>query len=76
MPPKDRWPKAVARCIHCGMRHKIDFDKHIVGETIKPYPGGGGYGRCRKCKREGLQIVEVPKIEPTKPAGWHKIPGG
>lgn len=45
-----------------------------MGEIIKPYPGGGNYGRCLRCGREGLQVIEIPKYAPEKPKGWSKIP--
>jgi hypothetical protein len=50
------------------------MEKYVVGDIIKPFPGGGDYGRCLRCHREGLQVVEVPVQTPTKPKGWAKIP--
>jgi hypothetical protein len=50
------------------------MEKYAVGDVIHPFPGGGTYGRCLRCTREGLQVIEVPKVLPTKPKGWAKIP--
>lgn len=50
------------------------MERYVVGDILQPYPGGGMYGRCLKCKRTGLRVIEVPKLEPIKPVGWHNIP--
>jgi hypothetical protein len=48
--------------------------RHVVGEVIQPYAGGGDYGRCKRCQRTGLKVVEIPAQQPIKPKGWSKIP--
>ena len=50
------------------------MEKYTVGEILQPYPGGGKYGVCLRCKRSGLKVIEIPRIAPTKPVGWSKIP--
>jgi hypothetical protein len=50
------------------------MEKYSVGDILNPFPGGGDYGKCLKCKRSGLVVMEVPRVEPTKPVGWSKIP--
>lgn len=50
------------------------MEKYQIGDTLTPFPGGGSYGRCLRCKRTGLKVIEIPREEPTKPVGWNKIP--
>lgn len=50
------------------------MEKYEVGQILKPFPGGGNYGRCLRCKRTGLKVIEVPRLEPIKPVGWNKLP--
>lgn len=50
------------------------MEKYKVGEILMPYPGGGNYGRCMRCKRVGLQVMEIPKEVPQQPVGWRHIP--
>jgi hypothetical protein len=50
------------------------MEKYILGDIIKPFAGGGTYGRCLRCQKEGLQIVEVPQTKLVKPKGWSKLP--
>ena len=64
-----------AKCIHCGKVRKVPWEKYDRGEVIMPYPGGGNYGRCLSCKREGLEIQNVPKVEIKIPVGWRNIRG-
>lgn len=45
-----------------------------MGDLLEPFPGGGTYGRCLKCKRTGLQVIEVPERSSVKPVGWRKVP--
>jgi len=49
------------------------MEKYVLGDVLNPYPGGGSYGVCLKCKRTGLTVIEVPPVEPDKPVGWSKI---
>lgn len=65
--------KAKAKCIHCGMVHRI-VDQFPLGMVLQPFPGGGDHGRCLRCHKEGLEVIEVEKKEPIKPIGWAKIP--
>lgn len=65
---------ATLQCRTCEATRIVPMEKYKVGEVINPYPGGGNYGRCLKCGRTGMRVVEVPRIEPTKPVGWTKVP--
>ena len=67
-------PMAKARCLHCGADRPVEMEKYILGDIIKPFAGGGTYGRCLRCQKEGLQIVEVPQTKLVKPKGWSKLP--
>lgn len=51
------------------------MEKYSVGEILQPYPGGGNYGKCLRCKKPGMRVVEIPKAKPVKPVGWNRIPG-
>lgn len=50
------------------------MEQYTMGDILHPYSGGGNYGRCLKCKRGGLEVIEVPRAETIKPVGWNKIP--
>lgn len=50
------------------------MEKYNVGDVLTPYPGGGDHGRCLRCKRVGLTVIDVPQEAPQKPVGWRKIP--
>lgn len=50
------------------------MEKYQIGDMLRPFPGGGSYGKCLKCMREGLRITEIPKVEPIPPKGWRNIP--
>jgi hypothetical protein len=64
---------ATVRCRACGVDRNIPMEKYSVGDVLHPFPGGGDYGKCLKCGRSGLVVMEVPRVEPTKPVGWSKI---
>ena len=65
--------KAKAKCIHCGMVHKI-LNEFSLGTVLMPFPGGGEHGRCLRCHKHGLEVVEVEEPKPKMPQGWTKIP--
>lgn len=69
-------PRATAKvqCPACKAVRTIAMEKYEVGQILKPFPGGGNYGRCLRCKRTGLKVIEVPRLEPIKPVGWNKLP--
>jgi len=50
------------------------MEKFSVGDILKPFPGGGNYGLCLKCKRPGLRVEEIPEEKPIPPRGWRVIP--
>lgn len=50
------------------------MEQYKIGDVLQPFAGGGTYGRCLRCKRTGLRVVEIPKDEPIKPVGWNRIP--
>jgi ribosomal protein L37E len=66
----DTRPDGEATCPSCGFVQKIKIDKHEIGDMMQPYPGGGMYGRCRKCGRTGMKVTSAPTAEPKKPVGW------
>lgn len=72
--PKDRRPKAKVICTSCGASRSVPMEKFSVGDILKPFAGGGTFGRCLKCKRTGLRVVEVPQEPLKRPRGWAKIP--
>lgn len=73
MPKKNQnRPKATAKCLACGMEHIILNEQYKVGQVIQPFAGGGTYGRCRKCDKEGLQIIAIPEEPIKKPRGWRR----
>jgi hypothetical protein len=61
-------------CNHCGAERLMRWTNHNINDILKPYPGGGNYGRCLRCKRAGLRVREIPAREPTRPEGWREIP--
>jgi ribosomal protein L37E len=63
-----------AACIHCGMMHTIEMRQHEVGQILMPYEGGGDYGRCLRCGKEGLRVETIPHPVVRKPKGWAKVP--
>jgi hypothetical protein len=65
---------ATVQCRTCGTTRIIPMEKYVIGDVLDPYPGGGNYGKCLKCGRPGMKVIEVPRIAPTKPVGWNKIP--
>lgn len=68
-------PIAVAQCPKCAMRHRVVMESAFkVGYLMLPFPGGGDYGRCLRCRRPGLKIVVVPQEPVKKPVGWSKVP--
>lgn len=71
---KDPRPTALVRCPHCKATRPVAMEKYNLGDVLQPFPGGGTYGRCLRCKRTGLVVVEVPKEEPILPIGWVEIP--
>lgn len=64
----------VAVCTACQQRHKLPYHGAKIGEQLQPYPGSGNYGRCLRCQRETLVVVEIPEEPLKKPVGWTKIP--
>jgi len=66
--------KAKAKCPSCGATRPVPMEQYEIGQTLQPFPGGGNYGYCLRCKRSGLVVVEVPKEEAKKPVGWRDIP--
>jgi len=76
MAPQIKGPTAVAECLWktCTARRIIKMDNYIEGQKIYPYSGGGKFGRCLKCDRAGLMIIEVPKPKTNKPIGWTEVP--
>jgi hypothetical protein len=61
------------KCTHCGHVHDIkchDGQQVKIGDVIRPYAGGGWWGKCRICRKPGLEaLTECPK--PKKgPTGW------
>jgi len=70
----DPRPKAKVKCPSCGATRPVPMEQYHLGDILKPFPGGGIYGRCLKCKRTGLEVIEVPKEEPILPVGWQEIP--
>jgi hypothetical protein len=49
----------------------VDDEKYDVGQELIPYPGGGGYGQCFKCKKTGVIVIAVPQPTPAKVVGWN-----
>jgi len=72
MSKKVKPPQCVARCKHCGSVKELDMQQYSVGDELIPYPGGGDYGYCWKCKKKGMIIIEVPRYPPKGPVGWVK----
>jgi hypothetical protein len=65
----------TAECIHCGWSHpNLENEQYQAGQIIMPYPGGGRYGYCLRCKKQGLRILTVPAAEVDQPEGWSKVP--
>ena len=62
------------QCPACKATRVLSMEKYVLGDVLNPFPGGGDYGRCLKCKRTGLVVVEVPKPIPEKPVGWRSVP--
>lgn len=56
------------------MTHKIEDRGYLVGQVLKPFAGGGNYGKCLRCRKSALKITKIPEAEPIKPIGWHNIP--
>lgn len=67
--------QAKIQCIHCDATRSTPMEKYSVGEILEPYPGGGNYGKCIRCKKPGMKVIEIPKTKPAKPVGWAKLPG-
>ncbi len=67
---------ATVQCPTCQAIRFTPMEQYVVGEVLRPFPGGGSYGRCLRCKRTGLKVIKIPKISPTKPVGWRKVPEG
>lgn len=65
---------ATVRCLKCQATRTVPMEKYALGDVLQPYPGGGNYGTCLKCKRGGLQVIAIPRVDPIKPVGWNKIP--
>ena len=67
-------PEMTVKCPKCGASKKILYMQCQVGEMLTPYPGGGEWGRCWRCKNEGLQVIEIPTFKPATPNGWTSVP--
>lgn len=65
---------ATIRCQHCGAQRLTPMEQYMVGDVLQPYPGGGTYGRCLRCKKTGMEVIAVPKEEVIPPVGWREIP--
>ena len=79
MRTEPRKPRMVkVQCRECGAMRRIPDVNFELGMMLKPYPGGGNYGHCLKCKRTGtLMVIELPPpAPPILPMGWTKHPGG
>jgi hypothetical protein len=68
------YPQMKVVCVHCGAEKLMRWTRQNINDVLKPYPGGGEYGRCLRCKRTGLRVKEIPKKAPEKPVGWREIP--
>ena len=64
----------MVQCLACRATRHVPMEKYIVGDILQPFPGGGDYGKCLKCNRGGLRVIEIPRVGPTKPTGWRKVP--
>ena len=71
--PQDK-PQITVECIHCGQQLKIVQKKFLMGDVLTQYPGGGKFGQCRRCRKWGQRVIEVPKTEIKKPVGWTEVP--
>jgi hypothetical protein len=71
---KPNYPTAKAQC-ECGATKTVPMETaYNVGYVMMPYPGGGDYGKCLRCRRTGrMKIVEIPQTPIKKPVGWSKI---
>ena len=49
------------------------MEQYVVGDILRPFSGGGDYGTCLKCRRTGLRVIEVPRVESTESVGWRNI---
>lgn len=73
MKPK-KYPTATIQCVHCGAQRNTVMEQYVIGQVLQPYPGGGNYGYCIKCQKQGMRVIEIPKPVIKMPVGWKEIP--
>jgi hypothetical protein len=71
MPKQKQRPQCTIRCKHCGSVKETDNEKYDVGQELIPYPGGGQYGYCWRCKKKGVIVIKVPQEKVKRPIGWN-----
>lgn len=79
MPDDSFIDEIVAECDHCGTRQKVRVNacaKLKVGDALYHDPTNHNFGRCRKCQRTKMTVVEAPTTTvPSNLQGFWKLPG-
>ena len=61
------------KCPKCGRTQEIEIHEGMtieIGTIIKPYPGGGRWGKCCFCGVGGLRALEELEKPKKGPVGW------
>lgn len=74
------WVKYKLRCSHPGCPGTRIAEQAAtaglkVGDTVPDDPTDFEFGRCPRCRRTKMVVVEgPPPPKPQLPTGWNKIP--